>query len=329
MDLASIRRRIFSISNPHEFNETALDIFRYQSKFNPVYREFVNRMGIVSTDVHSLEQVPFLPISFFKSHKVIAEGFTEQLTFESSGTTGMIPSRHFVADSGIYEESFSRGFERFYGDISKYCIFALLPSYLERGNSSLVYMVERLRWKSNQSFGGFFLNETEQLLRSIKEAQAENHKVILFGVTFALLELADSPGINLEDVIIFETGGMKGRGKELTRMELHDKLCTGLGVKSVHSEYGMTELLSQAWSKGDGRFTCPPWMKIVISDPNDPMDVLENGRSGGIQVIDLANLYSCSFIATQDLGRKFSETEFEVLGRFDHSDIRGCSLMLS
>lgn len=329
MDLASIRRRIFSISNTQEFNETALEIFRYQSKFNLIYREFVERMGIIPENVVSLEDVPFLPISFFKSHKIITEGLTEQLTFESSGTTGMIPSRHFVADSSLYEESFIRGFERFYGEISDYCIFALLPSYLERGNSSLVYMIERLRWKSNQSFGGFYLNETEQMLKSIKEAKSEGRKLILFGVTFALLELATIPGISLEDVIIFETGGMKGRGRELTRMELHERLCNGLGVNSIHSEYGMTELLSQAWSKVDGIFTCPPWMKIIISDPNDPLAVLEDGRSGGIQVIDLANLYSCSFIATQDLGRKLSETEFEVLGRFDHSDIRGCSLMLN
>jgi len=232
-----------------------------------------------------------------------------------------------VVDASVYQESFSRGLELFYGDLSQYAVFALLPSYLERKNSSLVYMVERMLLKSNRQMGGFFLNDLEALKQQLLEAQRNGLKIMLIGVTFALLDMAENFPVTIPDAIIIETGGMKGRRKELTRMELHEQLCKSFGVGKIHSEYGMTELLSQAWSAGDGIFRCPPWMKVMIADTNDPLSYLETGRTGGINIIDLANFHSCSFIATQDLGRVFEDKSFEVLGRFDNSDIRGCSLL--
>lgn len=329
MEFQELRQRIFTVSGPREFNALAIDIFHYQYERLPIYRQFVDGLHTDVQRISELKQIPFLPISFFKSHRMILNGLDEQLVFESSGTTGMNSSRHYVADFNLYEESFSRSFRLFFGDLSQYCIFALLPSYLERGNSSLVYMVERMRWKSDQSFGGFYLHELAQLADSLNKAAREGKKIILFGVTYALLDLAEQFPLKLPDLIIFETGGMKGRKKEITRMELHHLLCEGFGVERIYSEYGMTELLSQAWSRGDGIFDCPPWMNILIRDPNDPLEMLDNGKAGGINVIDLANLYSCSFIATQDLGKKVGENSFEVLGRFDDSDIRGCSLLVS
>ena len=222
---------------------------------------------------------------------------------------------------------FGRRLQLFYGDLSQYAVFALLPSYLERQNSSLVYMVEKILQKSNRQMGGFYLNELGALQEQLQEAKTRGLKIILIGVTFALLDMAESFPVNLPDAIIIETGGMKGRRKELTRVELHGQLCKSFGVEKIHSEYGMTELLSQAWSAGDGIFRCPPWMKVMIADINDPLSFLESGRTGGINIIDLANFHSCSFIATQDLGRVFEDGSFEVLGRFDNSDIRGCSLL--
>jgi len=329
MDRATLRERIFSINDPLEFNALCIDLFHYQYSCNPVYQQFVDGLARDTRDVHHYSQIPFLPVSFFRTHRVSCTATEEAVVFESSGTTGTQPGRHYISDFKLYEESFSRGFHRFFGPVSRYCIFALLPSYLERGNSSLVYMVERLRWKSDQDFGGFYLHETEQLKRDVERATREGKQVILFGVTFALLDLAAMGEWNIPGVIIVETGGMKGRRKELTREELHSILIRQLGVPSVYSEYGMTELLSQAWSKGEGVYQCPPWMKILISDPNDPLSLLEERRVGGINIIDLANLDSCAFIATRDLGRTFPDGSFEVLGRFDDSDIRGCSLLVS
>jgi hypothetical protein len=239
----------------------------------------------------------------------------------------MDTSKHYVVDADLYEQSFTRGLELFYGDFSQYVVFALLPSYLERKNSSLVYMVEKIMLHSDRQMGGFFLNDLEDLQRQLLEAQHKGLKIILFGVTFALLDMAENYPVTIPDAIIIETGGMKGRRKEITRMELHEQLCKGFGVEKIHSEYGMTELLSQAWSAGDGIFNCPPWMQIMIADTNDPLSFLETGRTGGINIIDLANFHSCSFISTQDLGRVFEDGTFEVLGRFDNSDIRGCSLL--
>lgn len=327
MDFTAFKHSIFNLQNPFEFNETARSLFRYQYRNNSIYRSFVDALGISESKVYHPEQIPFLPVSFFKTHKITTGDFIEEAVFESSGTTGSETSRHYVADTGLYETSFTRGLELFYGDLSQYAVFALLPSYLERRNSSLVYMVEKIRMKSNQQMGGFFLHELETLQKQLTEAHDAGLKIMLFGVTFALLEMAEKFPVSIPGALVLETGGMKGRRKELTRMELHEKLCSGFGVAKIHSEYGMTELLSQAWSAGDGIFRCPPWMRVLIADTNDPLSYIETGRTGGINIIDLANFHSCSFLATQDLGRVFDDGSFEVLGRFDNSDIRGCSLL--
>lgn len=327
MDFTAFKHSIFNLQSPFEFNEIARSLFRYQYRNNKIYHSFVDALGISESQVYHPEQIPFLPLSFFKTHKITTGDFIEEAVFESSGTTGTETSRHYVADTGLYELSFTKGLELFYGDLSQYAVFALLPSYLERKNSSLVYMVERMRMKSNRQMGGFFLHELEALQKQLAEAHNAGLKIMLFGVTFALLEMAEKFPVSIPGAIIFETGGMKGRRKELTRMELHEKLCSSFGVAKIHSEYGMTELLSQAWSAGDGIFRCPPWMRVLIADTNDPLSYMETGRTGGINIIDLANFHSCSFLATQDLGRVFDDGSFEVLGRFDNSDIRGCSLL--
>jgi len=327
MDNHELRKRLFSIGNDQQFNDVALEIFRYQYEHNSLYRLFADSLGINAAQVSSYDRIPFLPVSFFKTHKVVTGSFTEEAVFESSGTTGTTTSRHYVADFTLYEESFTRGWKLFYGDISQYNIFALLPSYLERQNSSLVYMVDRLLWKSDLTFGGFYLHDLEKLATEIRNALAGNKKVMLLGVTYALLDLAEQYPLPLTGAVVVETGGMKGRREEITRAELHETLIKAFSVTSIHSEYGMTELMSQAWSQGGGLFTCPPWMKVLVSDTNDPLTLLPAGRTGGINVIDLANLHSCSFIATQDLGRLNDSGQFEVLGRFDSSDVRGCSLL--
>lgn len=328
MDRASLRERIFNTNDPLEFNAFCIDLFHYQYSCNPVYHQFVDGLCKDISAITHYSRIPFLPVSFFRTHRVSCKGVEEAVVFESSGTTGMVPGRHYISDFNLYEESFTRGFQRFFGPASQYCIFALLPSYLERSNSSLVYMVERLRWKSDLDFGGFFLHETEQLKKEVERAIAKGKKVMILGVTFALLDLAGKGEWNIPGVLIIETGGMKGRRKELTREELHSILTKQFNVSSIYSEYGMTELLSQAWSEGNGVYRCPPWMKILISDPNDPLSLLDEGRVGGIHIIDFANLDSCAFIATRDLGRIFPDGSFEVLGRFDDSDIRGCSLLV-
>lgn len=327
MDFTAFKHSIFNLQDHGEFNEITLSLFRYQYKNNRIYKRFVDALGVSETKVYHPEQIPFLPVSFFKTHKIITGDFAEEMIFESSGTTGMDTSKHYIVDTDLYQRSFTKGLELFYGDLSQYAVFALLPSYLERNNSSLVYMVEKIMFQSNRAMGGFFLNELSELKQQLLEAQSIGLKIMLFGVTFALLDMAENYPLNIPEAIIIETGGMKGRRKELTRMELHEQLCKGFGVSKIHSEYGMTELLSQAWSAGDGIFRCPPWMKVLIADTNDPLSYLETGRTGGINIIDLANFHSCSFIATQDLGRVFEDGTFEVLGRFDYSDIRGCSLL--
>jgi len=334
MDFTAFKHCIFYLQSPFEFNEIAVSLFRYQYKNNKIYNSFVDALGVSESKVYHPEQIPFLPVSFFKTHKIVTGDFPEEIIFESSGTTGTETSRHYVVDADLYEHSFTKGIELFYGDLSKYVVFALLPSYLERKNSSLVYMVEKILLKSNRQMGGFFLNDLGALQQQLLEAQRFGLKIMLFGVTFALLDMAENFPVKIPDAIIIETGGMKGRRKEITRMELHDQLCKSFGVSKIHSEYGMTELLSQAWSAGDGVFRCPPWMKVMIADTNDPLSFLETGRTGGINIIDLANFHSCSFIATQDLGRiietdSYDTESFEVLGRFDNSDIRGCSLLVT
>jgi len=327
MDFTAFKHSIFNLHDLFEFNEITISLFRYQYRNNKIYSRFVDGLGINESQVYHPEQIPFLPVSFFKTHKIVSGDFPEQLIFESSGTTGMQTSKHYVADAGLYQESFTKGLELFYGDLSKYAVFALLPSYLERGSSSLVYMVEKLMLHSNRQMGGFYLNDLDKLQTELLEAQRLGLKIMLIGVTFALLDMAEKFPVQIPEAIIIETGGMKGRRRELTRIELHEQLCKGFGVDKIHSEYGMTELLSQAWSAGEGIFRCPPWMKILIADTNDPLSYLETGQTGGINIIDLANIHSCSFIATQDLGRVFEDGSFEVLGRFDNSDIRGCSLL--
>ena len=284
-------------------------------------------MKVKVQEVKSLQQIPFLPIQFFKSHSVVSNTNPVQETFTSSGTSGQINSKHFVTNISIYEESYRKGFAQFYGNIEDYVVLALLPSYLEREGSSLIYMFKDLIEKTNNPESGFSLNEYQSLIDKLIFLDNSGQNVILIGVTYALLDLIEQQQFQLNNTFIMETGGMKGKRKEMIREELHDQLCKGFGVTAIHSEYGMTELLSQAYSLGEGVFECPSWMKILIRDPEDALTFVNDGKTGGINVIDLANINSCSFIATQDLGKKNPNNSFEVLGRFDNSDIRGCNLM--
>ncbi len=319
---------IFSIANEAEFLENALQIFRFQAENCAVYKTYLSYLNINPQEIKTLEEIPFLPIEFFKSHAVLSQNQNPEITFSSSGTTGMTTSRHLVSDVSWYQNSFKKGFELFYGDIKNYAFLALLPSYLERGGSSLIYMVEDLITETQNSDSGFYLYNIEDLYDKLMDLQRKNQPAILIGVTFALLDFIEKYKLDFPELIIMETGGMKGRRKEMIREELHDKLCNGFGVPAIHSEYGMTELLSQAYSLGEGLFNCVPWMKVLVRDTNDPFTLLPNGKTGGINVIDLANINSCSFIATQDLGKIHPNQMFEVLGRFDFSDIRGCNLLV-
>ena len=319
---------IFAISNQKQFEKMALKVFRHQYENNIVYREFCELLKTDSHKVKSLEQIPFLPIQFFKSHNVVSNTNAIEEVFTSSGTTGAITSRHLVTDASIYEESYRKGFSEFYGNIEDYVVLALLPSYLEREGSSLIYMVEDLIKLSNQTESGFYLHNHDELIKKLIELDQSGQNVILIGVTFALLDLIEKQQFKLQNTIIMETGGMKGKRKEMIREELHQQLCEGFGVSVIHSEYGMTELLSQAYSLGEGVFECPSWIQILIRDTEDALTYIPQGKTGGINVIDLANINSCSFIATQDLGKKNPNNSFEVLGRFDNSDIRGCNLMV-
>ena len=293
-----------------------------------MYQEFCDFLKVDKRAVKSLLQIPFLPIQFFKSHTVVSNTNIIQETFASSGTTGMITSKHLVTDISLYEQSYRNAFSEFYGNIEDYTVLALLPSYLERNGSSLIYMVKDLIELSNNENSGFYLHNYDELISKLVELDNAGQNVILIGVTYALLDLIEKQKFQLKNTIIMETGGMKGKRKEMIREELHEILCTGFGVQNIHSEYGMTELLSQAYSLGKGIFECPPWMQILVRDTEDAMTYVSNGKTGGINVIDLANINSCSFIATQDLGKKQPNNSFEVLGRFDNSDIRGCNLMV-
>jgi phenylacetate-coenzyme A ligase PaaK-like adenylate-forming protein len=327
--IPDLKNEIFGIRDIKSLEKTAIEIFRYQVENNDVYKDFTERLGRNKNDISTLHQIPFLPIEFFKSHKVISGKKVPSVIFKSSGTTGLNVSRHYVVDTSLYDESFTRSFSLFYGDPSQYFIAALLPSYLERGGSSLVYMMDNLIKKSSYPDSGFYKDNIDDLIVNIQKARKENKKVLLIGVTYALLDLAEKYSPDLSGIIVMETGGMKGRRKEITRDELHEVLKSGLNVKNIHSEYGMTELLSQAYSESDGIFQTPPWMKVFIRDPYDPLAIYnEPGITGGINIIDLANIYSCSFIATSDLGKLYRNGSFEVLGRFDDSDIRGCNLMI-
>jgi len=321
--------RIFAIRDKKTFREIALKVFLYQAEQVETYGAYLDLLGVDPVRIRALEEVPFLPAAFFKSHKIQVKGRQTELIFESSGTSGQTPAKHHVADAALYRRSFFEGFRRMYGDPEKLCILALLPAYLEREASSLVYMMDHLIAVSEHPDSGFYLDRLADLSRVLHARKTDGQPTLLLGVTFALLDLAEQFPQSLSDhLLLMETGGMKGRRKEMVRKEVHQVLKASFGLKKIHSEYGMTELLSQAYSRGEGRFYCPPWMQVQLRDPNDPLSASRDGQNGGINVIDLANVYSCSFIATGDLGKSYADGSFEVLGRFDHSDIRGCNLMV-
>ncbi len=319
---------IFTIKNKKQFEKIALQVFKYQYTNVLVYQQFCNLLGKNIQNVKTILDIPFLPISFFKTHTILASGAGAETVFSSSGTTGMTTSKHHVADISLYQKSYKKSFAAFYGNIENYAVLALLPSYLEREGSSLIYMVEDLIVASNNADSGFYLHNQDALIEKLQALEKSGNNILLIGVTYALLDLIEKKKLQLNHTIIMETGGMKGKRKEMIREELHKELCNGFGVKSIHSEYGMTELLSQAYSLGNGVFECPPWMQVYIRDTEDALSYVSDGKTGGINIIDLANIHSCSFIATQDLGKK-NPNGFEVLGRFDHADIRGCNLLVS
>lgn len=325
--MSSLSEKIFSVT-ADSFESVALEVFRFQYQNVTIYREFCNSFNRNPETVFSMADIPFLPVEFFKNHTILAEGKTAQKVFESSGTTGTISSKHYVADLALYEKSFLDGFESAYGNIDGYVFLALLPSYLERDNSSLVYMAQKLIERSGKNASGFFLNDYVYLYDILEILRTGGRKTILLGVTFALLDFAEKFKIDMSDLIVMETGGMKGRRQELTRHELHTILSTSFGVSHIHSEYGMTEMLSQAYSKGDGNFYPSATMKIVLRDAYEPMHLLLTEGSGGVNVIDLSNLYSCSFIATGDLGKLNPNGSFEILGRLAQTELRGCNLMV-
>lgn len=311
-----------------DFNSAALDVFRFQAAMNPVYRDYISHLRIRVDDVDDISKIPFLPIGFFKSHDIITAGLQPEIIFTSSGTTGQQASRHLVHDVSFYKKVFMAAFKKFYGDVADFCILALLPSYLERSGSSLVCMADELIIQSRHPASGFYLHDLNSLHKQLTALEASRQPVILLGVTYALLDLAEQFPMAMQHTTIMETGGMKGRRKEMLREEVHEILKLAFHVPLIHSEYGMTELLSQAYSKGNGKFECPPWMKILVRDIHDPLGMPEVGKTGVINIIDLANVDSCSFIATEDLGRVHPDGNFEVLGRFDNSDLRGCNLMV-
>ena len=314
---------------PEDFKNLCLEVFRFQYKQNLVYQQWVDLLGIQINAVQTIESIPFLPIEFFKNFQVISSPLNAQtIKFTSSATTSQIPASHYVNNIDFYQESFKRTFSLFYGDINDYCVLALLPNYLQRGGSSLVYMCTHLIKASGHPLSGFFLDDVDGLTMSIEQLKQNKQKVILIGVTYALMDLADL-GVTLNDnFIVMETGGMKGTRKELPKPELHAYLKNAFKINNIHSEYGMTELLSQAYSTGNGLFKSPPWLKFLVREVNDPLTIRLDGKTGGINVIDLANLHSCSFIATKDLGRVNENNELELMGRYDQSDVRGCNLML-
>jgi hypothetical protein len=320
--------KIFEISSGNEFSGEALSVFRMQYDHNEVYRAFVDARNIMVEAVSRIEDIPFLPIEFFKTHDVVCGNSPPQAVFRSSGTTGMIRSRHLVTDLGVYRRSFTKGFERFYGNPADVQFLALTPTPEQAPDSSLVYMIEKLMDLSSSPENGFFLANHSGLNARLRQRRAPKKKVMLIGLTYALVDFANKYPADYSPLIVVETGGMKGHREEITREELHSLLCPAFGSDSIHSEYGMTELLSQAWSQNNGRFKTPPWMKVMIRDTNDPLSWVGTGETGGINIVDLANHDSCSFVATQDLGRMHEDETFEVLGRFDASDSRGCNLLL-
>jgi len=327
-----LKNRILNIAKD-DFEAVAVELFQFQYEFNSTYKEYCNALKIETNAIVSSSQIPFLPIQFFKSRTIKTGTFEEVAVFESSGTTGSISSKHFVKDLSIYESSFLHSFTEFYGIISEYCIIGLLPSYLERKGSSLVYMVDKLITLSAHENSGFYLYEFEALKSTLELNEARQQKTLLIGVSYALLDFSEKFPMQLKQTIVMETGGMKGRRDELSKQELHKQLKQNLGVDDIHSEYGMTELLSQAYSKGNGVFNCPPWMKIMVRELDNPLETISDfsespSHFGGINVIDFANINSCSFIATEDAGITYADGSFEITGRIENSDIRGCGLMI-
>ena len=320
----SLLNKIFEIKTETDFNSAALEVFNFQYKNTPIYRSYVNQNNNHIDKIKHYKEIPFLPIQFFKSKKVLAKNYPAVKIFKSSGTTQKNRSQHYIHNLNLYTKSFTKTFEKFYGNISQWTILALLPSYLEQEHSSLIYMVNHLIKNSNEnsSFIELDFNKLKDLSIELKDK-----KVLLIGVSYALLEIAEKGDLDLKNWTIMETGGMKGRRKEIVREELHKKLISSFNVDFIHSEYGMTELLSQAYSKGGGVFSTPKWMKIMIRDFEDPFSYKKTFATGGVNIIDLANIYSCSFIETQDIGKNIGVSEYEILGRFDHTDIRGCNLI--
>ena len=314
---------IFNIKNDEEFEKAALKLFKYQIINNPIYKNYA-QLVLKNKIPKNIYEIPFLPIDFFKSNEVICKNKNVDSIFLSSGTGGE-RSKHLVCDIELYKQSFLKSFELFYGDVSQYCILSLLPNYREQGASSLVYMVDELIKESKNKLSGFYLNNYEKLAETINVVEEKNQKTILFGVTYALLDFAEQFPTKLKSTIIIETGGSKGKRKEYIKEELHNILKQSFCLENIHSEYGMTELLSQSYSKSNGVFKSPPWKKIIIRDPHDPFSIVEANKTGGINIIDLANIYSCPFIATQDLGKTYEDESFSILGRFDNADLRGCN----
>ena len=324
--MEALIHKIFSCNDKATFELLALELFHYQMENNPIYAPYAALIlkGKIPANIY---EIPFLPIDFFKQEQIICQGKGVEEVFLSSGTTGR-QSKHLVSELSLYEKSYRKTFQQFYGDINNYCILALLPNYQQGEGSSLIYMVNDLITTSEHPKSGFYLNNLAELSKTIKELEGKGQKVMLFGVTYALLDLAAQYPQHLQHTIIMETGGMKGKRKELLKEEIHQLLQKAFLTKNIHSEYGMTELLSQGYSQGKNIFNSPPWMKILIRDVNDPLSIIGNNKTGGINVIDLANIYSCPFIATQDLGKQFDNNSFSVLGRFDNSDVRGCNLLV-
>lgn len=322
-----LRNRIFFEHSNQSFERLALDVFRYQALENRLYSEWINALGTEVSKVNSWKDIPFMPISFFKSHRVISGLLDPELTFRSSGTTGSIPSIHYIYDANLYKESIIKGFSRVFGNPSGWNFLALLPSYLERQDSSLVHMMQVLMQESVQPVNGFFLHNYDELLSTLSRLYASHQKVWLIGVSFALLDFAAFRPPAWDNLVVIETGGMKGKRREMIRQELHEEIKKDWPLNSIESEYGMTELLSQAWTNKDGFFQTPPWMRISIKEPDDPFTESAIGNTGGVCITDLANLDSCAFISTSDLGKMLPHGGFEITGRFDNSDLRGCNLL--
>ena len=326
--VSKIQNNLFQNYTVEEFLEKSLEIFNFQYQNNAIYRQFCDGVKKTPSQVNTLPEIPFMPISFFKHHAVKTGDFNEVVVFESSGTVSEYASKHYVKDLELYKTSFLKSFEHFYGALQNYQILPLLPSYLERSGSSLIYMIDTMMQCSGQTDCSYYLYNHEDLFQRLQVLKTSSKKTILFGVSFALLDFAEHYTLDFPELIVFETGGMKGRRQELLKSELHERLKQAFRVPQIHSEYGMTELLSQSYSAGENLFFSPPWQKILIRDQRNPLHVLSTDLRGGINVIDFANLYSCSFIATEDLGITYPDNSFEILGRIDRAEMRGCNLMV-